>query len=63
MDNRAVTARASVHMIGFVILNNDGTKKGGQVTKPITVVKIPCKLFYSILRGRTSKGKSVLYLP
>ena len=34
-------------MIGFVT-KNDSTK-GGQVTKPIIVVKMPCKLLYVIL--------------
>ena len=40
-------------MIGFVTwppyvyIKDDGTK-GGQVTKPIIVVKMPCKLLYVI---------------
>ena len=41
-------------MIGFVtwstyiIIKDDLVQKGGQVTKPIIVVKIPCKLLYFI---------------
>ena len=43
----------STTMIGFVTcmatlyIKDDGTK-GGQVTKPIIVVKMPCKLLYVI---------------
>ena len=38
-------------MIGFVTwppYKDDIVQKGGQVTKPIIVVKMPCKLLYVI---------------
>ena len=36
-------------LLSTTVLNDDGTKKGGQVTKPIIVVKICYKLLYVIL--------------
>ena len=35
-------------MIGFVTWPPYKMHKGGQVTKPIIVVKVPCKLLYVI---------------
>ena len=35
-------------MIGFVTWPPYKVQKGGQVTKPIIVVKMPCKLLYVI---------------
>ena len=35
-------------MIGFVTWPRQSQSQGGQVTKPIIVVKMPCKLLYVI---------------